>query len=232
MRLRPLPSPLSPICCALLGLVVSGCASVAGPRVDRPLDRDAFGSTPAFINASRAWPIAFFAAPETTRQDEVDVGGRQRRLRTADWLHQLALELNATLQGRGLFDERARVVQARAMQRVVSDGYQRHGIPDRSRFDRAVRLSAARVVVVRITLRARGCGVDRRYRVSRGGEDFDHGAFQQLGQTLLGDGAFWAGVAEAGAHRMAYAAAKQQQTIDRAPSPGAGVTSAEAVAGP
>lgn len=248
MRLQRLPSPLSPLLCALLARVASGCASLAGPRVDRPLDRAALASTPAFVDASRAWPIAFFAAPETAQETMVDVGGARRPLRTADWLHQLALELNTTLQGRGLFDERTRVVQARAMQRMVSEGYQRHGIPDQTRFDRDIRLSAARVawlslesvesvrdgnrMVVRITLHAHGGGVDRRYRVSRGGEDFDHGAFQELGQTLLGDGAFWGGVAHAGARRMARAAAAQQKTIERRPDLGAGVTSVETFASP
>ncbi len=244
VRQRTTLSSLILLSALFAGTTLCGCAGMAGPRVDTPLDAARLEATPAFQDASRAWPIAFLAAPDTQGRFELTVDGQSHVLLVSDWVHQLAATLNRTLETRALYDRRAAVVTRKALQREVIDGRVHTGITDRSRHDREVRLSAAHIVwlsvdrienvadggkmALRITLRALGQGVDRRYRVITTGAHFDRAAFQQLGETMLGDGGFWASIAGSGMNRLREESETSRKTAaDAVPTPGAGTTTVE-----
>ena len=142
VRQRTTLSSLILLSALFAGSTLCGCAGMADPRVDRPLDTARLEATPAFQDASRAWPIAFHAAPDTQGRFELTVDGQRHVLLVSNWVHQLAATLNHTLDSRSLYDRRAAVVARKALLREVIDGRVHTGITDRARHDREVRLSA------------------------------------------------------------------------------------------
>ncbi len=203
----------------LLLLGASGCATAAAPQVRSPLDVTAFAERPAMIDASRAWPIAFFAEPETPTLVQVPLGVRSADLYLADWLQNLAHQLNGALAQRGLYDGRAATVTARVVEHAVVDGRDAYFVQSPKQVRRDVWLAAVRAVWLKvekaavideggdrqfeIILLVSGLGLDRRYRVRVRDSDFDRSAFQSLGEAIVGDGSFWASIEAHGLERLA-----------------------------
>ena len=84
-------------------VVIAACSTPAQPRTSHPVPFREFKEIGAVVDASRGFPVAFFAVPGRA-PEIVDVDGQQ--LYAADWTVHIAKRMNQALALVGLYDMR------------------------------------------------------------------------------------------------------------------------------
>lgn len=198
-------SALAPlVALGVAALVVTGCGRTLQPRTSSKLDRAGWKSG-AIVDASDAYPIAFWADPCQPPQEH-DVAGDT--LVTQQWLCHFARALNETLAQRGLYDGRFASAGRQVLGGKLEAGLHRYPCePDAvdQLQKEAVRLakiqfvSAERVrdvadnaTVVRIEVVVGTIKLQYAARSLISGWDVE--IFSRLGAMILSDVRFWAAV--------------------------------------
>ena len=183
------------------------CGSVVQPRVNDDLALNAAASRGATHDASRGFPIAFYANPGQDPEDvEVNHGLGPTRVRVAQWVTELARQLNIAIARVSLFDQRFSAVSQQVYAYDVSDGdlsfawrEPKEGLQlsgERPRIAK-LRLNGLRttstsegvVVVASVELQL---GTYRKiYDCEKAGERWDRTVFGCLGEQILSDPLLW-----------------------------------------
>ncbi len=191
---------------ALIAAVAGGCGRTLQPRTSSSIEVKTWGEG-AMIDASRAFPVAFWADP-CVAPPAVDVGGDS--LLVSHWLPYLAKRMNDVAASGGLYDQRLSSSEAgkSVLKSEISNGYYVYRcLPESTaRVGREAvrivklelesatptRIGADAGVVVRLAVIA---GASRlSYQAQAAGIHWDIEVFQELGRKVMSDPAFWAAV--------------------------------------
>ncbi len=181
-----------------------GCGRTLQPRTSSAVDVKTWGQG-AIVDASRAYPVAFWADP-CVNPPAVEVGGDS--LLVSHWLPYLAKRMNDVAVATGVFDQRLSSSEAgkSVLSNEISNGYYVYRcIPESTakvgreavRIVRLVlesatptRIAADSGVLVRIGVIV---GAKRfSYQSQAAGVHWDVEIFQELGRLVMSDPAFWA----------------------------------------
>ncbi len=214
--LRSTVAPIRLCTAALLvGVVAAGvqaCAVTAIPKVDDTVPAEAFTDHGAVIDASRAYPIAFYADPSAEPAfAEAATGMQTLRIPGPQWLAHLALKLNESVARVGLYDLRFSLHARDVFATEAEAGRVRYTY--RAQKDDPARFHPARVAVLTIQSiegKSVSDGVELTLSVQVDMVGFTHvyvhrevvgtsprDVFIGLGKKLVSDPAFWRAVAAA-----------------------------------
>lgn len=194
---------------ALLGLFVVGlsaCATPAQPRTSHPVPFEQFVEIGAVIDASRAFPVAFYADP-AAKPRIVDVEGQD--LHASDWLTHLAKRMNQALAKVSLYDARFMPIAQTIFREELHAGrytypyehaaqdLQKTRVPARIaalRFVSANRVRVAADSGVKVVVELRLADLTRLYSFESTGSNWDLDCFTGIARKILGDVRFWEAV--------------------------------------
>lgn len=187
----------------LLGL---GCATTSSPRVGDPIPVERLTETGAMVDASRGYPVAFYANPADQPEVlELDLGLGGTHLQARDWALDLARSLNLVVAKVSLFDERFKAFTPQIFAHDVDNGDRQYKWREP---EGGVDFQNTRVARLKLkSFKAAGVtgGVETRsvVEVSIGGfsraygceklsaSSWDVEAFTCLAEKILGDPEFW-----------------------------------------
>ena len=196
----------------LLGLLmllsVMGCTSTLRPRTSVPLPYKSYKRIAAVMDASRAYPVAFFALPNqapVTKTLDYGLGGT--KVMTGQWLAHLAFNMDQALHEVGLFDQRFRPFAQRMYRHDTSAGDLSYPFKPDANFSQDMLMSGARLAklsihslkpvtmgaerVVQMTIEVSLGGLQRMYQATCSGAEWDAVCFHRIARKLLGDPNFW-----------------------------------------
>lgn len=188
-------------------LLTCGCASLVQPRVNDDLKLNSVAGTGATHDASRGFPIAFYSNPgQDPEEVTVDHGLGPTRVRVAQWVTELARQLNIAIAKVSLFDQRFSAVSQQVYAYEVSDGDLSfawrepvEGIPLSGERPRIAKLrlngmttaSTSEGVVATASVEVNLGGFRKVYACERAGERWDRAVFGCLGEQILSDTLLW-----------------------------------------
>lgn len=190
---------------------VSGCASTLRPRTSAELQYKEYKKLGAVIDASRAYPLAFYAAPsEAPKVVEVKLGLSGAHVQTAQWLTHLAARMNQALHEVGLYDRRFAQFAHRVFHNTLSSGDYVYDFDAPGAVVKDIELSGARLAklkltslkvvkvgadeAVRATVEVLIGGLPRMYQAEGSGSNWDQRCFDGLARKILSDSGFWKSV--------------------------------------
>ena len=190
--------------------LIAGCAVSSLPRTETPLPIQKFTEAPAMTDASRGFPLVFYANPAGDPEIvTLDTGMGSTRLYAAQWLTELARSLNMALAKVTLFDERFKVLSQQVFEYDLKNGdiiysyREPQGGPDFGRLRVAkLRLKELKTatneegvsasITLEVSLRS---GFVKYYACEAAGQHWDRDVFACAGERILNDPMFWKGVA-------------------------------------
>jgi hypothetical protein len=186
-------------------LLLGGCGTTLRPRTSDPIPVEKFLGVAAMQDASRGFPVGFYAhpgGPPETVDVNVGVGGAE--LYVAQWLTDLARAMNVALAKVTRFDERFKPIAQQVFLSEISNGDVTYayrapeGGPDFAtarvavlRFVDFRTTSAADGVVAEIAVQVDLGAFHKAYGCEARGASWDLKAFTCIGERILDDGAFW-----------------------------------------
>ena len=198
------------LCLVLIAAVLAsmGCASTMQPRTSAELQYKDYKKLGAVVDASRAYPLAFYAEhSQKPAVVAVDFGLGGAQLQAGQWLAHLAARMNQALLEVGLFDARFRAFSQQVFHNAVHAGDYVYDFKDFNGLKRDIELSGARLVkirlvsavpatvgavrVARVTVELMLGGLARMYRADSAKADWDADCFAQIGRQILADPGFW-----------------------------------------
>jgi hypothetical protein len=187
---------------ALISL--AGCGQTLQPRTSAPLDTSRWQGG-AMTDASRGFPIAFYADP-CAKPAEVEVGGD--KLAAAAWLCHLARAMNEELARASLYDVRfaglgkdligAQVEAGRYVYRCAPGAAAKverevvRAVELRLLSADRVEVAGAKAARLRVEVRVGRARLTYEAHSSQG--TWDVAVFTELGRKILGDASFWEAV--------------------------------------
>ena len=198
----------------LLSMSFAGCASTLRPRTSAELQYKDYKSLGAVHDASRAYPIAFYADPTQDPQVvQVPFGLPAGKVLAAQWITHLAAKMNQALHEVGLYDRRFASFAHRVFHNNLSSGDYIYDFKGDAQVDKDIKLSGARIVklrlksmtvatagseqTVRLVVEATVGGLPRLYQANSNGANWDQQCFDRVARKILGDPGFWKVVAQA-----------------------------------
>jgi len=189
-------------------LLASGCASTMQPRTSAELPYKKYKALGAVVDASRAYPIAFYAEHNQKPVEViVEYGFPKGRLLAGQWTAHLAARMNQALHEVGLFDRRFSAFAHRVFHNRLSAGNYVYDHKDFNAMKRDIELSRSRLAklrlvsakpattgsmrVARVTVEVTMGGLQRMYQADSGRADWDAHCFDQIARKILGDPGFW-----------------------------------------
>lgn len=184
----------------------SGCGGSAQPRTNRPLPWQEFAKIGSVVDASRGFPVAFYADPGAEPRT-VDVDGTT--LYASDWLTHLAKRMNQALAKVSLYDTRFMVVAQKMFTDEIVNGAYTYPYRGASKEMQASALHAriavlqfasaapTRIVAesgVRVVVKLKLHSMTRLYVHEATGAHWDHECFARIAEKILGDADFWRAV--------------------------------------
>ncbi len=192
---------------SLLSLVTFGCGSVMQPRVNDDLGLNAAVLSGAPVDASRGFPIAFYANPgQDPEFVEVDHAIGTTKVAGALWVTELARQLDRAAAKVSLYDERFSPIAQQVFAYEVSNGDLSYawrepaeGLPTTGIHVRVAHLrldglktdSTGEGVRVSASVELKLGDFHKTYACERAGERWDRAVFACLGEAILGDSALW-----------------------------------------
>jgi hypothetical protein len=187
---------------------LSGCAGTLQPRTSAELPYKDYKKLGAVIDASRAYPMAFYADPtQKPLEIEVAYGLPASKVLASQWLTHLAARMNQALHEVGLYDRRFAAFAHRVFENRLSSGYHIYTFEGDERLIQDVELSGARLVklrvksfvsatagseqVARLTVEVTSAGLQRLYQADSNGAKWDRACFDGIARKILSDSAFW-----------------------------------------
>lgn len=196
-------------CTFALLFLSTGCAVSSLPRTETPLPIQKFAEVPAMADASRGYPLVFYANPGDDPEFlNLDTGMGTTRVFGAQWMTELARSLNMALARVTLYDERFKPVSPQVFEYDIQNGdiiYHYREPPGGADFGR-VRIARLKLkeittasseegVTARITVEVSlKSGFIKFYACEAAGEHWDRGIFACAGEKILADPMFWKGV--------------------------------------
>lgn len=195
--------------CSVLGVlaITTGCGAVMQPRVNDDLGFNSAVLSGAPVDASRGFPIAFYANPgQDPEVVELDHGIGTTRVAGAQWVTELARQLDRAIAKVSLYDERFSSIAQQVFAYEVSNGDLSYawrepsdGLPTtgihvriaRLRLDSFKTTSTAEGVHVSASVELNLGEFRQIYACERAGERWDRAIFACLGDKILGDPAVW-----------------------------------------
>jgi hypothetical protein len=188
-----------------VALTISGCGRALTPRTSAPLDTTEWNQG-ALIDASRAYPVAFWA--DACKEPEGRVVASDNLL-TGQWLAHFSRALNEAVARAGLYDTRFGEIHSSVLGgELVAGEFVYKCNPDSVAL---VRRSATRIVQITLKSADRVVVVSDRavvvvvevhvgkqtlqYQAHSIRSGWDAEVFSQLGRSILGDPGFWQAVA-------------------------------------
>ncbi len=184
-----------------------GCASVLQPRVNDDLGLNAAVLHGAVVDASRGFPIAFYANPgQDPEMVELEHTIGTTKVAGALWVTELARQLDRAIAKVSLYDERFSPVAQQVFAYDVSNGdliyawrEPADGLPTsgihvrvaRLRLDSFKTTSTGEGVHVTASVELKLGDYRQVYTCERAGERWDREVFACLGEQILGDAALW-----------------------------------------
>ena len=195
--------------CSVLGFLAlaSGCSSVMQPRVTDDLGFNTAVLHGATVDASRGFPIAFYANPgQDPEFVEVDHAIGNTKVAGALWVTELARQLDRAIAKVSLYDERFSSIAQQVFAYEVSNGDLTYpwrepadGLPAtgihvrvaRLRLDSFKTASTGEGVHVTASVELKLGDFKQIYSCERAGERWDRAVFACLGEKILGDSSLW-----------------------------------------
>ncbi len=195
------------LCAIFLLALATACGSVMQPRVNDDLGFNAAVLTGATVDASRGFPIAFYANPgQDPEIVELEHGIGTTRVAGAQWVTELARQLDRAIAKVSLYDDRFSTVAQQVFAYDVSNGDLSYawrepadGLPTngihvriaRLRLDSFKTTSTGEGVHVAASVELKLGDFRQIYACERAGERWDRAVFACLGEKILGDSALW-----------------------------------------
>jgi len=196
--------------CALVAVVglSSGCATTLQPRTSAELQYKSYKKLGAVIDASRAFPIAFYAnAQQQPLTLEVPFGMPSATLAAAQWTTHLAKMMNQALHEVGLYDRRFAAFAHQVFHNNLASGDYVYDFKNADKLMPDIRVSGTRLVklkllsakpvregadeVVQVTVEATIAGLQRLYQATAQGSNWDRKVFDAIAKKILSDPGFW-----------------------------------------
>ena len=212
MSVPPLAASRRALVVWLGAVIAQGCAMTVMPKVDDVVPSELFTDHGAVVDASRAYPVAFYANPAAQPEFfEAATGMQTMRIPGPQWLAHLALKLNEGIARVGLYDLRFSANARDVFATEAAAGYLRYTY--QAQKDDPQRFAPARVAVlstqsiesksvsegVELTLSVQVelAGFARTYVHREVVGTSPRGAFVGLGTKIVSDPEFWRAVAAA-----------------------------------
>lgn len=191
----------------MIVLLLPACSAAMLPRVNDDLQLNAAANQGAAHDASRGFPIAFYANPgQDPETVEVSHGLGTIRFAGAQWVTELARQLNKAIAKVTLFDQRFAPISQQVFAYDVSDGdlsyAWREPVEGLSTGGMHMRIAKLRLDNFKTAATSEGVvatasvelnlGAYRQiYSCEKAGERWDREVFSCLGQKILGDASLW-----------------------------------------
>ena len=197
---------------AVLSLTV-GCATTLRPRTSAELPYKEYKKLGAVTDASRAFPIAFYADP-TQDPVELDVPYvlPAGHVLAAQWMTHLAARMNQALHEVGLYDRRFAAFAHQVFHNDLASGDYIYNFKGDGAVKRDIEVSGARLVklrlksmkpvtsgsmqIVRLVVELKMGNLQRMYQAESNAADWDRACFDGIARKILGDPKFWKGVSQ------------------------------------
>jgi len=193
-------------------VLLSACATLSLPRVEPPIKAESFTDEGALRDASKGFPVAFYANPgQKPEVLEVDGGLGSTQLHAAQWTTELARQLNRAVAKLGRFDDRFAPFSQQIFAHEVTDGDMRFPWREPASFAADVeRVRLVRLHTLTVTARAETGGMSAAGTIEASlpngwghiyacevapGPNWQQRLFTCLGEKVVGDTAFWTAVA-------------------------------------
>lgn len=201
-----IPRPVAFLILFASAFVWSGCGGSAQPRTNRPVAWQDFTTTGGMLDASRGFPLAFYADPGAEpRMVEVD----GTTLYAGDWMTHIAKRMNQALAKVSLYDTRFMTVAQKLFTDKIVNGAYTYPYRGASKEMQASALHARIVMLqfesakpvkivaesgVRVVVKLKLFSMTRLYMHEATGAHWDHECFTHIAQKILSDGDFWRAV--------------------------------------
>ncbi len=190
-----------------LTFLATGCGAALQPRDTDDLRFNAVVLKGAAADASRGFPIAFYANPgQDPEFVELDHGIGTTRVAGAQWVTELARQMDKAIAKVSLYDERFSAIAQQVFAYDVVNGDLSYswrepagGLPTtgihvrlaRLRLDSFKTLSTSEGVQINASVELKLGDFKQVYSCERAGERWDREIFACLGEKILGDSALW-----------------------------------------
>jgi len=198
-----------PSCFAAL-VWVSGCAVASLPRTETPLPIQKFTEAPAMADASRGFPLVFYANPAGDPEIlALDTGMGTTNVHASQWLTELARSLNVALAKVTLFDERFKALSQQVFEYELNNGdiVYSYREPKNGPDFGTLRVARLRLKELKTSTNEEGVsamitievslpsGFIKFYACEAAGKQWVRDVFACAGEKILNDTMFWKGVA-------------------------------------
>ncbi len=185
---------------------MTACAPRAQPRTSHPLKWQEYSKLGGVVDASRGFPLAFYADPGAEPRI-VDVDGTD--LYAADWMTHLAKRMNQALAKVSLYDSRFMPVAQKLFSDKLINGAYTYPYRGAGKEMQTSALhariavlkfqSVAPVTVVaesgyKVVVEVKMFSMTRLYVHESTGSHWDKTCFEAIGRKILSDSAFWRAV--------------------------------------
>lgn len=198
---------------ALAAVVAAGCTQTLQPRTSAELPYKGYKKLGAVADASRAYPLAFYADPTLAPTElEVGFGLAGAKVLAAQWLTHLAAKMNQALHEVGLYDRRFAGFAHQVFRNQLSSGDYVYLFKDDGSIKRDIEVSGARLAklriksmttvtvgserMVRLTVEVTIGGLPRMYQADGARGNWDQQCFDGIARKILSDPGFWRVVAQ------------------------------------
>jgi hypothetical protein len=191
----------------LATLLCVACGGTSVPRVADPVPVQALLDVGAMADASRAFPVAFYANPGEAPEIRDLASGA---IQGSQWLTELARNMNVALAKAGLFDERFTPLSQQVFNYEVESGdviykwREPAGGPQflgvrvaklsLKEFKAAAGLGEAVTAQATVEVTIPSSGFAKFYACEKTSAKWDREVFTCIGERILGDPGFWKGV--------------------------------------
>jgi hypothetical protein len=196
-----------PVFSTALLMLATGCASTMMPRVNDDLELNKAVLHGATVDATRGFPIAFYANPaQDPEYVELDHALGATRIAGAQWVTELARQMDNAIAKVSLFDQRFSPISQQVFAYDVSngdlsfawrepaDGLPTAGIHIRiahMRLDSFKTSATAEGVHVMASIEVKLGDYREVYTCERAGDRWERAVFACLGEKILGDAKLW-----------------------------------------
>lgn len=201
-----MPRACTPLFVVVAFVALSGCGGSAQPRTSRPVPWQEFAKIGGVVDASRGFPVAFYADPGAEPRT-ANVDGTT--LYVGDWLTHMAKRMNQALAKVSLYDTRFMAVAQKLFTDEIVNGAYTYPYRGASKemqasalhariaslqFESATRVSIVAESGVRVVVKLKLFSMTRLYVHEATGPHWDHECFTRIAEKILSDGDFWRAV--------------------------------------
>jgi len=186
--------------------ILAACGPRAQPRTSHPVKWREFTAIGGMVDASRGFPLAFYADP-AAKPRIVDVDGTE--LYASDWMTHIAKRMNQALAKVSLYDTRFMPVAQKLFSDKLINGAYTYPYRGASKEMQTSALhariavlkfqSAAPVTIVaesgyKVVVELKMFSMTRLYMHEATGSHWDKTCFEEIARKILSDGRFWKAV--------------------------------------